>query len=238
VIAGAELEGGEYKEAQACSRIAELLNRWASSLPSYAYETMQRAAHYASRAVMILERMEQADAMSSNTTSDRELEAALYWEGLNHATLVGLPAGSLSKIECVARVRRAASRLEQLTSQRNAGAADGAGRQAFLLGVLKFNLASLSVSDPALLTACEGGEAQVTTCEAALLERAMEDFLSAHAAWDGVVGCVELDSAAAKTMVAACLSRLGRREEAALWAARDYELRRRIQVRGARDNAR
>eukprot|EP00291_Cryptomonas_curvata_P001615 CAMPEP_0172181840 /NCGR_PEP_ID=MMETSP1050-20130122/18054_1 /TAXON_ID=233186 /ORGANISM="Cryptomonas curvata, Strain CCAP979/52" /LENGTH=148 /DNA_ID=CAMNT_0012855193 /DNA_START=155 /DNA_END=597 /DNA_ORIENTATION=- len=55
VIAAAELEGGRYKEAQACSRTAELLNKWASALPSYGLETMERAARYGSRAVRLFE---------------------------------------------------------------------------------------------------------------------------------------------------------------------------------------
>ncbi len=222
-------------EAQACSRSAELLNKWASALPSYALETMERAARYGSRAVRLFEAClaeSDAHALAQDERLKRqaELESALYWEALNHATVCGLPGGSLDKAACAARVRDALGRLRDLLAERGVGDGDADGaRLAFAAGVFDFNLAASAAPGPAGGPACDGVDGGGAAADR-LVRRALAGFREAHRLWAGAGGRWELDTAAAATMVAASLARLGEAAEAAEWAERDYDLRARIQA--------
>lgn len=212
-------------------------------MPSYALETMERAARYADRAVCLFE-----DEVTGRPTEDdrakrSELEMALYWSALNFSTLCGLQGGSLDKAQCAQRVRHAVRRLRELLAECGTGQTVGAARLAFIAGVFDFNIAthcercsaapsaafegvSLEGDDAAAAAACESG----TEAAARLLARSLARFREAHRVWHGVKGTGDLDTAASVTMVAACLARLGRVEEAAEWATRDYETRLRVQV--------
>ena len=211
---------------------------------------MERAARYAERAVNLFEQCLGASTSCHDRSKQQaELESALYWLALNSATLCGLQGGTLDKADCAERVRGAARRLRELPAERGTCQGDRTARLAFIAGVFDFNLATrceLSEQPPAWcgegIPACDSGEVAAPApaaqppeggagVAARLLRRALARFHEARRAWLATEGASDLDTAAAVTMVAASLARLGEVEEAVDWAAQDCEIRTRLQVR-------
>ena len=158
VIDTIEAEDGALAAAEACSKIAGLLNRWAGALTAHAADTVECGVRYAARAVHDFEALAAAAALdagaggaaaaAADPDGERRLadglEAALFWQALNLATLCGArEAGGRAAAadSSAAAARRAVDRLRGLYAARGAPAAEGDAHVWFVEGVLRLHAA-------------------------------------------------------------------------------------------------
>ena len=134
---------GALAAAEACSKIAGLLNRWAGALVAHAADTYECGARYAELAVEQFEALAatQADTEENANRLAHGLEAALFWQALNLASLCGeAGGGGEAAVGAAGAVRQAVERLRGLYASRQAPAASGDANIWFVEGVLRLQV--------------------------------------------------------------------------------------------------